>query len=153
MMQPIADLTLQFPPYDYKLKKKDGKLYIFDPIAKKYRLLSPEEWVRQHCLQYITSHLHYPCGMIQIEGGISINQLQRRSDIQIFAKDGTVFMIIECKAPHVKLTEVTWQQISQYQKQINSKYLVLTNGLETKLLEIDLLHQKTNTLTQFPIYS
>lgn len=153
MMQPIADLMLQFPPYDYKLKKKDGKLYIFDSIGKKYRLLSPEEWVRQHCLQYITSHLDYPSAMIQIEGGISINQLQRRSDIQIFANDGSVFMIIECKAPHVTLTDVTWQQISQYQKQINSKFLVITNGLETRLLEIDLLHQKLNTLTEFPIYS
>ncbi len=152
MMQPLADLTLQFPPYDYKLKQKDGKLYIFDSIAKKFRMLSPEEWVRQHCLQYITTHLNYPVGMIQIEGGIHVNQLQRRSDIQIYAKDGTVFMIIECKAPHVKLTEITWQQISQYQKKIQSKYLVLTNGLETRLLEIDLLHQKTKTLTQFPIY-
>ncbi|RXK52505.1 type I restriction enzyme HsdR N-terminal domain-containing protein [Aquirufa rosea] len=152
MMQPLADLTLQFPPYDYKLKKKDGKLYIFDFIAKKYRFLSPEEWVRQHCLHFLTNEMKYPTGMIQIEGGIQTNQLTRRSDIQVFGRDGSIFMLIECKAPFVKLSEMTWHQISQYQKEVLAKYLVLTNGLDTQIVEIDTNNQTTKSLTHFPIY-
>ena len=78
--------------------------------------------------------------------------MQRRTDIQIFDKQGKVFMLIECKAPHVALTEETFQQISQYQKKNEARFLVLTNGLMHQIFEIDIEKATTNQLTEFPNY-
>ncbi|MEY3646692.1 MAG: hypothetical protein RL127_1400 [Bacteroidota bacterium] len=151
-MRPSAELKLLFPEFEYKLTQKDGKLFIYDGIAKKYRALTPEEWVRQHCLNYLTQHLNYPPSIIQIERGHEIDQMQRRTDIQVFDKQGNVFMLIECKAPHVALTAQTFQQISQYQKKNEARFLVLTNGLMHQIFEIDIDKATTNQLTEFPNY-
>lgn len=151
-MHPSAELKLLFPEFEYKLTQKDGKLFIYDGIAKKYRALTPEEWVRQHCLNYLTQHLNYPTSIIQIERGHEIDQMQRRTDIQVFDKQGDVFMLIECKAPHVALTAQTFQQISQYQKKNAARFLVLTNGLAHQIFEIDYTKTTTNQLTEFPLY-
>jgi hypothetical protein len=78
--------------------------------------------------------------------------MQRRTDIQVFDKQGHVFMLIECKAPHVALTEQTFQQISQYQKKNAARFLVLTNGLAHQIFEIDYIKTTTNLLTEFPLY-
>ena len=147
-----SELASVFPVFDYKIKQKEGKLYIFDGIGKKYRLLTPEEWVRQHCLNFLTKHLNYPASNIQIERGHKIDQLNRRTDIQIFDPTGEVFMLIECKAPHVEITSVTFQQASQYQKKNQAKYLVLTNGQENHIYQIDSQKQETLQLSQFPSY-
>jgi hypothetical protein len=151
-MRPSAELKLLFPEFDHKLKQNDGKIFIFDGIAKKYRVLTPEEWVRQHCLNFLTKHLNYPSSIIQIERGHAIDHMQRRTDIQVFDSTGKVFMLIECKAPHVALTAQTFQQISQYQKKNEARYLVLTNGLENQIFEIDKEQATTNKLTEFPNY-
>lgn len=151
-MRPSAELQLLFPEFEHKLTQKDGKLFIYDGIAKKYRALTPEEWVRQHCLNYLTNHLNYPTAIIQIERGHEIDHLQRRTDIQVFDKQGNVFMLIECKAPHVALTAQTFQQISQYQKKNEARYLVLTNGLAHQIFEIDKENASTSQITEFPNY-
>jgi hypothetical protein len=78
--------------------------------------------------------------------------MQRRTDIQVFDKQGNVFMLIECKAPHVALTAQTFQQISQYQKKNEARYLVLTNGLAHQIFEIDKENATTSLLTEFPNY-
>ncbi|MHA8065685.1 type I restriction enzyme HsdR N-terminal domain-containing protein [Aquirufa sp. ROCK2-A2] len=151
-MELSTNLNLVFPTFNYKLKQKDGKLYIFDEIAKKFRLLTPEEWVRQHCLHYLISELNYPSGLIQIEGNLKINQLNRRTDIRIYQNDGSVFMIIECKAPHVAITDVTLSQISQYQKNHDAKFVAMTNGLEIQTFEIQQLNKEITSNNQFPSY-
>ena len=115
-MNSSNNLQLIFPEFEYKLTKKEGKLFIYDPIAKKYRALSPEEWVRQHCLNFLTNHLGYPATNIQIERAFKVNKLVRRTDIQVFNSLGELLIIIECKAPHIEINEVTFQQISQYQQ-------------------------------------
>ena len=90
-MNSSNNLQLIFPEFEYKLTKKEGKLFIYDPIAKKYRALSPEEWVRQHCLNYLTNHLGYPATNIQIERAFKVNKLVRRTDIQVFNSLGEFF--------------------------------------------------------------
>ncbi len=147
-----ANLTLLFPEYAYKISQKDGKLFIFDPIAKKNRTLTAEEWVRQHCLNYLTKHLFYPSTNIQIERGLKINTLQRRTDIQVYDSFGNILIIVECKAPHVKIDEKTLHQISQYQKKKSAPYLALTNGLENLIFKIDLEQNKPIQIDQFPSY-
>jgi len=152
-MQTKTDqLPLIFPAFDYKLTQKEGKLFIFDVIAKKFRSLSPEEWVRQHCLHFLTNHLNYPASCIQIEGGLQINTLQRRTDIQVFDQMGQLLLIIECKAPHIAITEQSLMQISQYQKKNEARYIALTNGLENHIFEINLMDKQAKKLKEFPSY-
>lgn len=147
-----SEIPIVFPEFEYKLTQKDGKLFIYDSIAKKYRSLTPEEWVRQHCLNYLTVHLNYPASNIQIERNHKIDQLNRRTDIQVYDSLGQVYMLIECKAPHVEISSVTFQQASQYQKKNQAKYLVLTNGLKNYIYEIDNSKQQAQELAQFPTY-
>lgn len=151
-MNSSNNLKLIFPEFEYKLTKKEGKLFIFDLIAKKYRVLSPEEWVRQHCLNYLTNHLGYPATNIQIERALKVNKLVRRTDIQVFNSSGELLIIIECKAPHIEINEITFQQISQYQQKNNAPYLVLTNGIENHIFEINALENRTSKIQNFPIY-
>lgn len=151
-MNSSNNLKLIFPEFEYKLTKKEGKLFIFDSIAKKYRALSPEEWVRQHCLNYLTKHLGYPASNIQIERAFKVNKLVRRTDIQVFNSSGQLLIIIECKAPHIEINEITFQQISQYQQKNNAPYLALTNGLENHIFEINPIEKRTNKIQNFPTY-
>jgi hypothetical protein len=151
-MNSSNNLQLIFPEFEYKLTKKEGKLFIYDPIAKKYRALSPEEWVRQHCLNFLTKHLGYPATNIQIERAFKVNKLVRRTDIQVFNSLGELLIIIECKAPHIEINEITFQQISQYQQKNVAKYLALTNGLENHIFEINTTENLTNKINQFPAY-
>jgi hypothetical protein len=147
-----SELPIVFPEFECKITQKDGKLFIYDVIAKKYRALTPEEWVRQHCLNYLTQHLNYPASNIQIERNHRIDQLNRRTDIQVYDSNGQVFMLVECKAPHVEITSITFQQASQYQKKNQAKYMVLTNGLQNYIYQIDSSKQETLQLAEFPSY-
>jgi hypothetical protein len=147
-----SELPIVFPEFEYKITQKDGKLFIYDVIAKKYRALTPEEWVRQHCLNYLTQHLNYPASNIQIERNHRIDQLNRRTDIQVYDSNGQVFMLVECKAPQVEITSITFQQASQYQKKNQAKYMVLTNGLQNYIYQIDSSKQETLQLAEFPSY-
>ena len=79
---------LNLPTFDYKLKKADGKVWIFDVIRKKYIVLTPEEWVRQHFIHYLINDFKYPRSLVKIEGGLTYNQLQKRSDITVFDREG-----------------------------------------------------------------
>lgn len=145
-------LKLIFPEFEYKLTKKEGKIFIYDSIAKKYRALSPEEWVRQHCLNFLTNHLGYPATNIQIERAFKVNRLIRRTDIQVYDSKGELLMIIECKAPHIEINEITFQQISQYQHKNMAKYVAMTNGIENHIFEINSIENQTNKINQFPAY-
>src|SRR5204863_9718286 len=96
--------ALNLPTFEYKLKKADGKVWIFDVIRKKFVVLTPEEWVRQHFVNYLIQHLQYPKSLIKIEGGLTFNQLQKRSDIVVFDRFAKPWMVIECKAPTLRLS-------------------------------------------------
>ncbi len=146
-MKTSPELNLVFPAYSHKVKKNEGKLYIFEEISKKYRLLTPEEWVRQHCIQYLVNNMNYPASLFQIEGGMKVDKLNRRTDIRIYNSNGEVFMLIECKAPHVNLTIETIQQISQYQKTQQAQYLVITNGLHCHIF-----NKSSEIIADFPSY-
>jgi len=144
------ELNLVFPAYSHKVKKKEGKLYILEEITKKYRLLTPEEWVRQHCLQYLVNELNYPASLFQIEGSMKVDQLNRRTDIRVYNAQGDVFMLIECKAPSVGLNQQTWFQLLDYNQTIQAKYGLISNGIETQLATFDSKIGSFNLLNTFP---
>jgi hypothetical protein len=120
---------LNLPVFDATLKKEQGKVYIFDNIRKKYLVLTPEEWVRQHFINYLIQDHKYPKSLIRIEGGVSYNKLQKRSDILIYNRQGKPWMLIECKSPTIKLSQKAFNQVAVYNMTIGAKYVAVTNGI------------------------
>jgi hypothetical protein len=128
---------LSFPVAPLKLTRKKNLVYVKCLVRKKELLVTPEEWVRQHLLHYLINEKQIPIGLISSEMAIEVNQLSRRCDVVVFGKDGNPRMIIECKAPEVKLTEKVFRQIAQYNFTLNVDFLILTNGLENIACKID----------------
>lgn len=145
-------VTLNLPAFDYVLKKEDGKIFILDIIRKKYLVLTPEEWVRQHFIHYLITDLHYPKALIKVEGGLSFNQLQKRSDIVVFDRNGAPWMIVECKSPDQKLSQQTLRQASVYNHSLQAKYLTVTNGMIHICCAVDWITGTTAALDAMPDY-
>ncbi|MEP0986588.1 type I restriction enzyme HsdR N-terminal domain-containing protein [Ekhidna sp.] len=116
---------LKLPDYDYHLNGNK----IFCLIRKKWIVLTAEEWVRQHFINLLISHLDYPKGLFKLEHSLSYFKNQKRSDITILNKEGGVFLLVECKAPTIKLNQKVLGQVSAYNKVLDAKYLAITNGL------------------------
>lgn len=122
-------LNLNLPEFDYSLKKEGNKLYILDIIRKKYIFLTPEEWVRQHYINYLVVEKKVPKNLIGLESGIRYNTLKKRTDILVYGKDMNPVLLVECKAPHVSLGNKVLDQISMYNSRIKSANIAITNGL------------------------
>lgn len=145
-------IHLNLPPYNYKIKKEDDKIWIFDVLRKKFVVLTPEEWVRQHFVNYMLEELSYPRALIKLEGGLTYNQLQKRSDIVVFDREGKPWMIIECKAADCALSPATLRQASVYNATLRAKFLVVTNGLSHFYFETDWDTGKATSLSSMPVY-
>lgn len=143
-------VALNLPEFDVKLKKSEGKVWIFDGIRKKYVALTPEEWVRQHLVHYFIDHLHYPKSLIKIEQGLKYNELQKRSDIIVFDRTGNPWMIVECKSPLVDLNQDTTQQVTVYNSNIQARYVTLSNGMKHVCYEMN--GSNVELLKNFPEY-
>ena len=120
---------LNFPTYSFRFKNSENKMAIFDDIRKKFILLTPEEWVRQNTIQFILQEKKYPKSYLNVEKIIKINDLIKRYDIVVFQPNGKIFLLIECKAPEISITQNTFDQIAQYNMTLQSNYLMVTNGL------------------------
>lgn len=120
---------LNLPESELTLKKEGGKVWIFDIIRKKYIVLTPEEWVRQNFIHYMIRDLKYPRSLFRIEGALTYNSLQKRSDILVRNREGKPWMLVECKSPGIKLTQKAFNQIAVYNMTIGATYLAVTNGM------------------------
>ena len=138
---------LNLPTFDFRLKKENSVVFIFDVIRKKFVKLTPEEWVRQHVVHFLLEQKHYPASLMNVEVGMEIQTMRRRADIVCYESDGGVRLITECKAPEVKITQTVFEQIAQYNMCLRAKYLLVTNGLEHFVCEIN-AEQKTYTFLQ-----
>lgn len=124
-------LKLNLPTYQYRLENRGGKLFIFDPIRKKFIQLTPEEWVRQHILNHLIHNLGYPATRTKVESGLKYNELQKRSDILIYDQQLNPQVLVECKAPNVKLGAGVVEQIAAYNKVCRAPLIIISNGLNT----------------------
>lgn len=122
-------IPLALPTFDYKIKKISNKIYILDPVRKKYVLLTPEEWVRQHVLHYLIHHLSYPKGLCRLEKRVCVGPRHYRPDILLCDNFGIIKMVVECKAPHTSLTNQVLGQVVHYNRQLGASYLLITNGI------------------------
>ncbi|HNR72705.1 MAG: Restriction endonuclease, type I, R subunit/type III [Bacteroidetes bacterium OLB12] len=120
---------LNLPEFNIALRKEQGKVWIFDIIRKKYVVLTPEEWVRQHFIHYLINELSYPKALFKVERGLTYNKLHKRSDIIIHDRTGKPWMLVECKAPEIKLTQKAFNQVAVYNMTVGARYVAVTNGM------------------------
>jgi len=145
--------SLNFPIYDFRFKSRENKVHIFDVIRKKFVVLQPEEWVRQHLLHYLVQDKKYPPSIISVEKQLTINKLKKRYDIVVYNSDGSIEILVECKSPKIKITQPVFDQIARYNMQLNSSYLMVTNGLNHFYCKMDLKEEKYAFLEQIPDFS
>ena len=141
---------LNFPSYNFRFKNSENKVSIFDTIRKKFILLTPEEWVRQNTIQFLLQEKNYPKSYLNIEKLIKINDISKRYDIVVFQPDGTIFLLIECKAPEVKITQETFDQIARYNLALKAQYLMVTNGLNHYFCQMDFVNETYIFLNDLP---
>lgn len=144
---------LNFPAYPFRFKNSENKVAIFDDIRKKFVILNPEEWVRQHVLRFLTDDKKYPLSYINAEKNIKINGLNKRYDAIVFQPDGSIFLLVECKAPDVAITQKTFDQIARYNLTLKAKYLMVTNGINHYFCQMDFENQKYVFLKDLPEYN
>ncbi len=145
-------VALNLPTFDCKIKQVEGKRYIFDSLRRKYVRLSPEEWVRQHIVNLLLTHYAYPKALIRTEGGLTLNQTQKRTDVVVFDRQGLPFLVVECKAPHIPLTQSVFDQIARYNHVHKAPYLVISNGLMHYCCSIDHTTADVQFLDDFPAF-
>jgi len=128
---------LNLPEFPAKVKQVDGKAMIFDIIRKKYVQLTPEEWVRQNFICYLINFLDYPKSLIKVESGLRYNKLLKRSDILVFNRDIEPLLLVECKSYESKITQNVVDQAAVYNRSLNARYLLVTNGIKHLCWEIN----------------
>ena len=143
-------IKLNFPSYTFRFKNSENKVAIFDEIRKKFVVLTPEEWVRQHVVQYLLVEKKYPKSLINVEKLVKVNGLNKRYDVVVFQPNGEIFMLIECKAPEVAISQETFDQIAQYNLKLNAQYLMVTNGLNHYFCQMDFENEKYVFLKEAP---
>ena len=143
---------LNFPKYNFRFKSNENKTLIFDIIRKKFVILTPEEWVRQHTLHYLIYDKKYPVSHINVEKQLLLNDTVKRYDIITFKNDGEVHIIIECKAPNIIINQITFDQIARYNLALNSDILMVTNGLTHYFCKMDFENKKYLFLHDLPLY-
>jgi hypothetical protein len=147
MLQP-----LQLPPYPFKIIEQNGKLILFDDIRKKHIILTPEEWVRQHFIQYLINQKNYPKTLIKLEGGLKFYGKAKRTDIVVFNTSGEKILLIECKAPSVNIDQKVFEQIARYNMIHKVSLLAVSNGLKHYYCRIDFANKTYQFIEELPDY-
>ncbi|KAA2217234.1 MULTISPECIES: type I restriction enzyme HsdR N-terminal domain-containing protein [Maribacter] len=144
---------LNFPKYDFRFKNSQNSALIFDIVRKKFVVLTPEEWVRQHALMFLSIEKKYPLSHINVEKQILYNGLRKRYDIVVFNPNGSIHLLVECKAPHINISQTTFDQIAQYNFKLKASYLMVTNGLEHYMCQMNFKEEKYIFLKEIPEFS
>lgn len=142
---------LQFPNFQFRFKNSENKTAIFDIIRKRFIILTPEEWVRQHVVHFLIEEKKYPKSHINVEKQLIVNNLTKRYDVVVFNTDGSLFLLIECKAPEIKITQATFDQIARYNLTLKAQYLMVTNGLNHYYCKMNFEQETYHFLDELPL--
>ena len=145
--------NLNFPGYTFRFKNSENKSLIFDVVRKKFVVFQPEEWVRQHVVHYLIEDKDYPLSLINVEKQFRINSLPKRFDVVVFSPEGDIHLLVECKAPGVRITKEAFDQIARYNLDLNARFLMITNGLSHYFCQIDYKSASYVFLEDLPGYS
>ena len=144
---------LNFPSYTFRFKNSENKVSIFDEIRKKFMLMTPEEWVRQNVVRFLLEEKKYPKSYINVEKIIKMNGLTKRYDIVVFQPNGKIFLLIECKAPEVPISQNTFDQIARYNMVLEAEFLMVTNGLNHYFCMMDYEKEQYQFLKDLPDFT
>jgi len=144
--------SLNLPTYDAKIRKNKNGFEIYDPLRRKYIALTPEEWVRQHFVNYLITEKNYPASLMANEAGIKLNSLTRRCDTVVYNKLLEPLMIIEYKESNVAITQKVFDQVVRYNNVLKVSYIVVSNGIIHYCCRIDYENQSYDYLTEIPDY-
>ena len=125
---------------------------MFDETRKKHIVITPEEWVRQHFVQYLINQKKYPKTLIKLEGGLRLNGMAKRSDIVVFNSSGEKILMVECKAPSVAINQKVFDQIARYNMTHQIALLAVTNGLEHYYCRINFENSTYQFIGDLPDY-
>lgn len=143
---------LNLPTVPLRIQEEGEYTKVFDPLRKKWVVLTPEEWVRQHFTAWLASEFHYPVSLTSNEIGIEVNGSRKRCDTVVFRRDGTPLIIVEYKAPDIKITQDVFDQIVRYNMQLHASYLIVSNGLTHYCCKIDYQNNTYHFLPKIPDY-
>lgn len=132
--------------------QKDGKTVIFDPLRRRYVVLTPEEWVRQHFVNFLVNHKGYSPTLLANEVQIGLNGTKKRCDTVLYRQDLTARMIVEYKAPDVAITQKVFDQITRYNMVLRVDYLIVSNGIQHYCCRMDYLGNSYTFLRDIPSY-
>ncbi|MEH0008385.1 MAG: type I restriction enzyme HsdR N-terminal domain-containing protein [Flavobacteriales bacterium] len=144
-------VRLNFPSFALRIKEEAGGDYIWDPIRSKWYVCTPEEWVRQHVIQYLHRVLNHPLGRIGVEVALNKDHL-RRSDIVVYNAFLKPEIAVECKRPSLEITRQTFDQIARYNLCLQADYLMVTNGLTHYYARVNHTKKQYDFLQKLPIY-
>jgi hypothetical protein len=144
---------LNLPPYPFKITDQDGQLSLFDEIRKRNIIITPEEWVRQHFVQYLIRQKNYPKTLLKLEGGHKLHGRQKRSDIIAFNSAGDKILLVECKAPSVAIDQKVFDQVARYNMVHKIALLAVTNGLQHYYCRIDFEGKNYQFIEELPGYT
>jgi hypothetical protein len=143
-------IRLNFPDYTFNIKENDGRLIIFDPVRKKYVALTPEEWVRQHVIQYLNREKHVPLSLISVESEIRLYKTRKRFDVAVFDRNGRPRLVVECKSSSVPVNQEVLDQVVRYNLALKVGYLMLTNGLQHIYCQVDTVSSAILSIIDLP---
>lgn len=143
---------LHLPNAPLSLSKKGKDVFVVCLLRKKKVKLTPEEWVRQHVIYFLIAHRNYPESLIKIEHGIHIHQLFRRCDLVLYDRNANPRIIVECKAPEIAVSQLTFEQAAHYNQQLKTDYLLLTNGLQHQIIQMDMQTKDLVFLEDVPFF-
>ena len=146
-------LELSLPGFDYKVKKQNGTVMIFDIVRKKYVVLTPEEWVRQHFVHFLIAHKGYPTTLLANEVMVKLNGTTKRCDTVLYRRDLSARMIVEYKAPHIAITQHVFQQIYAYNSVLRADYLIVSNGIKHYCCHVNYQSMKVEYLEDIPDFT
>ncbi len=141
---------LNLPDYNFNLKTENGKQYIFDSIRRKYILLNPEEWVRQNFIQYLIQEKKYPQSLMAVEKQLTMNGKLFRFDLLVYNRNGQPHLIVEFKAPEIKIAQSTFDQVVRYNMTLRVEVVIVSNGLQHFACEIDYEKNSYSFLPEIP---
>ncbi|RZJ27552.1 MAG: type I restriction enzyme HsdR N-terminal domain-containing protein [Flavobacterium sp.] len=143
---------LDFPDFEFRYKKAGEKILIFDEIRRDFFVATPEEWVRQNVVQFLLKNKNMPKSLVNVEKVLKINGLTKRYDAVVFNTDGSIRLLVECKAPDVAISQATFDQIARYNMTMQAEYLMVTNGLNHYFCRVDLENERYEFLRDLPAY-
>lgn len=144
---------LSLPEYQFKIRENNDKYFIFDPLRKKYVTLTPEEWVRQHFINFLITERNYPKGLFRVEKMLNYHKLYKRADIIVCNRNGDPALLVECKAAGQQLTQEVFNQAATYNKKIRAKTTIITNGLRHFCYQTDFSTHNISFIQNIPDFS